>query len=425
MARSPWASGTRLHGWRHPAVLSAAALSIASGFAQFGVSAVLADVAAAFGEPTGGQSIAAQAGLSASIIGFGTAMIRLASLGSLPLSGLADHWGRRRVMILCSATGLALTATAALSPSYWWFVIIIALGRPALSTTNALAGVIAAEETRSVDRAKAIGLVAASYAVGAGIAVVVRALGGDALGFRGLFALALLPLAALPLVGRTLTEPDRFATYQRTARAGAPQRLGSVRSELRPRLLLLAGLTLTFAAITGPANTFLFFYGEGVLEISSVGMAAVVVAAGPVGFLGLVAGRWAADALGRRVTAGTTHAVAAGAFALAYSGTSGALLAGYLLGVVCQGSYGIAMGALSAEVFPTSTRATAAGWLTAATVVGGVAGLAAFGVLSDRLGASFFAAATALAVPMAATAALFTLLPETRGLELEESAPDS
>ena len=72
------------------------------------------------------------------VIGVGLAIIRLAALGSLPLAALADRVGRRRVMLGCTALGLAATALAALSPGYWWFVALFALGRPLLAGTNAI-----------------------------------------------------------------------------------------------------------------------------------------------------------------------------------------------------------------------------------------------------------------------------------------------
>jgi hypothetical protein len=77
-------------------------------------------------------------------------------------------------MLGCTALGLAVTALAALSPSYWWFVALFALGRPPLAGTNAISGVIAAEETRSSDRAKAIALVTAAWGGGTGLIAGVR-----------------------------------------------------------------------------------------------------------------------------------------------------------------------------------------------------------------------------------------------------------
>jgi putative MFS transporter len=150
----------------------------------------------------------------------------------------------------------------------------------------------------------------------------------------------------------------------------------------------------------------------------------VVLGAGPIGLVGLLIGRWAADRLGRRVTAAGTQATVALAGMLTYSGSRPAVAAGYLLGILAASAYGPSFGALTAELFPTSVRATAAGWLFGvAGVAGAVAGLVAFGLLADAL-ASFGAAAVLVMAPVVVVSLLFVRLPETRGLELEQSAPE-
>jgi MFS family permease len=421
---APPASRIRLHGWRHPAILAAGATAVASGFAQFGATTALGDVARTFGETGEGASVAARVGLSGTTLGVGLAIVRLASLGSLPLAALADRHGRRRMLLGCVATGLAVTALAALSPGYWWFVALFALGRPLLSATNAIAGVVAAEETETRDRAKAIALVTAAYGIGAGLTALLRGIAGEGLGFRGLFALALVPLAATPLLARWLEEPDRYQRLRQPgpATARVPV-LGRVRADLRARLWLLAALTFAIAFVTGPANTFLFVYAENALGMSRSATAAMVLVAGPVGLVGLVAGRWAADALGRRLSAAGTQAVVALAAMLTYSGSPAAVAAGYLLAILAASAYAPAAGALAAELFPTSVRSTAAGWLAAAGVLGAVAGLVAFGLLADAL-ASFAAAAVLVSIPVVLASLLFLRLPETRGMELEQSAPE-
>jgi MFS family permease len=417
-----------LHGWRHPAILALAATALASGFAQFAATAALGDIAKAFGKETGAaDSVVAQVGLSGTTLGVGLAIIRLASLGALPLAALGDRVGRRRVLLTTVATGLAITALAALSPGYWWFVALFALARPLLSATNALDAVVAAEETQTHDRAKAIALVTAGYGIGAGLTALIRGVAGEGLGFRGLFALTLVALAATPLLARFLEEPDRYqrlrvATDPEVA-ATQPRVLGRIRADLRPRLRLLAVLGFAIAFVTGPANTFLFVYAENALGMSRSATAALVLAAAPVGLLGLLLGRWGADTLGRRRTAGGTQAVVALACMLTYSGSRPAVAAGYLLGILAASAYGPSFGALTAELFPTSVRATAAGWLLAAGVVGAVAGLVAFGRLADVL-ANFGGAAMLIAAPVIVASLLFARLPETRGLELEQSAPE-
>src|SRR6202020_3158839 len=96
--------------------------AFASGFAQFGVVAALGDVARGFGQVNLGATLADQAGLSGTDLGIGLAIMRLASLGALPITGLADRFGRRRVLLVAAGLGLAMTAAAAASPRYSWFV---------------------------------------------------------------------------------------------------------------------------------------------------------------------------------------------------------------------------------------------------------------------------------------------------------------
>ena len=149
----------------------------------------------------------------------------------------------------------------------------------------------------------------------------------------------------------------------------------------------------------------------------------MVVAAGILGLGGLVAGRWAADHLGRRVTAGASQAVIALAAMLTYSGSAAAAIAGYLLAVVAALVFAPAIGALAAELFPTGIRATVAGWMSVAGVLGAVSGLVLFGVLVSALD-DFLVAAVVVALPVLAVSPLYVRFPETQGMELEESAPD-
>jgi MFS family permease len=88
----------------------------------------LGDVAGGFGQVTHGAAVADQAGLSGTELGIGLAIMRLASLGGLPITGLADRFGRRITLLVTVGAGLGLTAVAAVNPSYWWFVAISPAG---------------------------------------------------------------------------------------------------------------------------------------------------------------------------------------------------------------------------------------------------------------------------------------------------------
>jgi len=423
-------AGLQLQRWRHPAIVAVALLAMASGFGQFGAVAALGDVAKTFGHLTQHRSgvntltLAQQAGLSGTTLGVGLAILRLASLGALVLTSLADRFGRRRSIIGSCAVGLAVTVAAAASPSYWWFVAIFAAGRPLLSTTNALASVTAAEQTASSDRAKAVALVAAGYGIGAGLTAIIHSLASSALGFRGIFALATVPLVLLPLVARQVAEPDR---YKRMAAAHEAEEtlpvLSAVARPYRRRLATVAGLAFAVAIVSGPANSFVFLYAENVLRLSGVVTAAMVVVAGVAGLAGLLLGRKLADGLGRRPTAAGAMAAMAVLGTVTYNGSDAGVVIGYVSGIFAASVFAPAAGALANELFPTVVRATVAGWQTAASVLGAVAGLLAFGAVAD-VGNRFGTAALATFLPTLVLLSLFLLLPETRGREPEDLWPD-
>lgn len=434
------------------AVMAATAASLITGFAQFTAVVALGDVAAAFGErDPQDATLAGAAGLSFTALGAGLATIRLASLAGLPLAAAADRVGRRRTLLVLLGVGLTLTAAAAGSQSFWWFVAALALARPGLSAVNALAGVVAAEETDSRDRSAAMGAVTVGYGIGSGSVTVVRAALADVIGFRSLFLLAVVLLVVgLPVLWRVVPEPARFARWQHAAGssllgpsaapapasppqgssapagglvgAGPTHRAGLFapwRPPLRRHLGVLAATTLAVAFVAGPATGLLFVYGENVLEVEPVVVGSAVAGAAPLGAAGLVLGRFGADRLGRRVTAAAAQIGLAVAAAVTYSGSVPALIGGYLAVLFASSAYAPPTGALAAELFPTRVRATAAGWLTVAGVVGAVSGLMTFGFASDATDSAAGGALT-VALPAALVTVAFALIPETRGRELED-----
>ena len=412
-----------LHRWNDRAVIGVAIAAFASGFGQFGVVAALGDVARGFGQVSHGASLADQAGLSGTDLGIGLAIMRLASLGALLITGLADDFGRRKMLLITVGAGLAVTVLAAASPSYWWFVAIFACGRPLLSASNGLAQIIAAEQTASAERAKAVALIAAGYGLGAGVIAIAHSLAAHAIGFRGVFILALVPLALLPLVGRWVQEPERFTLA--VAESGHPiPVLDAVARPFRARLLVVAVLALAISVITGPANSFGFLFAQNILHLRGIVTAGMVVGSGIAGLAGLLAGRWLADQVGRRLT-GALAMVAVALFAtLTYSGSAPALLIGYISAVFAASVFAPAAGTLVNELFPTSVRASVVGWSTAAGVLGAVAGLVIFGAVAGAAH-QFGLAGVVTFLPAALVMVLFWLLPETRGREPEDLWPGS
>jgi len=184
----------------------------------------------------------------------------------------------------------------------------------------------------------------------------------------------------------------------------------------------VAGISFAVAFVTGPANTFVFLFAQNVVHLAGGVVAAMVVGAGVTGLAGLLAGRWMSDHLGRRPT-GAIGLVGITTFGtLAYSGSSAALVVGYLLSVFAGSVFAPAIGSLLNELFPTSVRASAAGWFLVAGVIGAVLGLVVFGAVAQSDN-RFSLAAVVTFLPVAAASLLFLALPETRGREPEDLWP--
>lgn len=400
-----------LGGWLDASMAALGVVAIGAGMGQFAITAVIGDVARHFGAPGAGQDLSQQLGLTGTTIGIALALVRLASLASLPGAALADRLGRRRVVLASLTIGLALTVGSAMAPSFWWWVAIVALARPWLSTTNAVSGVTAAEAVATRHRTWAVSFIAAAYAIGTGAVSIPRSFLPP--GHEWVMVLVGLPLLAMPWLLRAVREPA-IAAGQAHHATGLP---GAVPTAHVGTLVRVVVVTAGLAVATGPGFTYVFLFGEGILGFSPATMAIIVLLAAPVGLVGLLVGRWLADVAGRRPAVVVGLVGIAIGFAAAYQGTQVLLVVGYLVGILSGAAVGPGLGAMSAELFPTTIRATVAGWLAAAGVVGAVIGLAAFGALADAIG--FGGAALVLAVvPVAATVALVGV-PETRELELD------
>ncbi len=408
----------RLHTWTHPSILALGIAAFISGFGQFGVVAALGSVAKSLGHITQGSTLADQAGLSGTVLGIGLAIVRLASLGSLPITALADRFGRRIILLITMVVGLILTISAAGSPSFWYFIAIFALGRPFLTSTIALAQVAAAEQSISKDRAKAIALISGGYGLGAGTVAVIHSLSAKMLGFRGVFALAVIPLIFVPFLRNRIEESDRFSIAAVSLKRPLPI-WGVLAPLFRKRLLIMIALAFVISFVTGPADSFIFIYAQNIVHQGGLITAAMVVGAGAVGLFGLLVGRWFADRIGRRPT--TTFGVVGVAIfsTIAYIGSPPTLVVGYILSIFSASLLAPAIGAFFNELFPTSVRASATGWFVFSGVIGAVSGLVVFGEIANTTN-HFSVAAMYTFLPVILFASLFWTLPETKAREMED-----
>ena len=391
-------------------------IALVAGFAPFGAVASLDKVASYFGHHSSSKSLQSVVGLSGSQLGIGLAILRLASLGALPLASLADRWGRVSTMRRTLLVGLVITACASLSPSYWFFVACFALARPLLSSTATVVQVVTVELSSTKTRIDRLVIVSAGAGVGAGLAAIFAGLLRGPESFRWLFALALVPVFFLRPLLRSVPEPVFRGA------AGPIARLGAVPHNLRARLATVGVIVFVIGVISGPASGFTFVYGEGVLKISSAIVSLVVALSALTGLAGLLLSRYLSRAVGRRGTIVIGTVATALTAALAYGGGKTDFVVGYMSGVLAGGLLAPAIAALSTELFPHVARATAAGWIVVAGVIGTVVGLIVFGLVGDSVhitgAGSLRLAALLTFLPLLPLLALLYRLPESSQMEL-------
>lgn len=396
--------------WQH-FLIALFIVALVSSFAQFGAVASLDDVARHFGHHASRQSLQSVVGLSGSVLGIGLAVLRFASLGALPLASLADRWGRTTVLRRTLMLGLVITACASLSPSYWIFVLCFVLARPLLSTTSTLVLVITVELSRTSRRIHRLVIISAGAGIGAGLAAILHGVIRGPDSFRWLFALAFLPVFFLVPILRRVPEPTFHG-------ARAPlARLGAIPRDVRGRVAIVGTVVFVIGVISGPASGFTFVYGEGILKISPPVVASVVAMSAVTGLAGLLLSRYLARVVGRRWTVVLGVLATAATASLAYGGGEADFVVGYMCGVAAGGLLAPAIAALSTELFSHSFRATAAGWIVVAGVLGAMSGLLLFGLVGDTVPVT---GAGSLRIP-----ALVTFLPLLPLLLLLRRLPES
>src|SRR5215471_9837003 len=221
--------------------------------------------------------------------------IRLGYLGSFLLTPMADVVGRRRLLLYTIYGYTLFTALTAIAPNERTFIIFQVLSRAFAGAEATIALVILVEEVDAGVRGWTVGLLGALASVGYGIAALVFGfIDVIPYGWRGLYALALIPLVLIIPLRRALPESHRFEEATRSER-----RLSSV---ARPfvtllraypgRLLML--LSVTFLGNMGgnPAGFFFPLYLQNAHGYTPADVTKLFFLGGAVGIMGnIIVGR--------------------------------------------------------------------------------------------------------------------------------------
>ncbi|WP_069264235.1 MFS transporter [Paraburkholderia nodosa] len=348
-----------------------------------------------------------------------------AVMGGIVFGLLSDRYGRVRVLTWTILLFAVFTGMCALARGYGDLLVYRTIAGIGLGGEFGIGMALVAEAWPAQLRARASSYVGLGWQLGVLAAALLTPLLLPLIGWRGMFAIGLLPAVVSFVVRRRVEEPELFIAHAQrmaaAARAERPRALRMLVADARTARASLGVAVLCSVQNFGYYGLMIWLpaylsksFGYSLTK-SGLWTAATVA--------GMALGIWlfgiAADRFGRRPAflfyqAGAVVMV----FVYAQLSTPFALLiGGAAMGVFVNGMIG-GYGALISELYPTAARATAQNVLfNIGRAVGGFGPLAV-GALAARY--SFTAALGMLAAiyVLDILATLF-LIPERRGAALE------
>jgi len=339
-------------------------------------------------------------------------VLAVGTLGALPLSTLADRFGRRRLI----AVGVAGSSLANLASGFAPSIATLAfLKLFAVCFEVLVAGVVTAlivEEAPREHRGAAVSVIA--LLSGVGIFIVVVAYPLIAPHWRWLYYAGGAGVLVAPLIWWLLPESKAWQSVHVT---GSALRLLMERP-WRRRVAILATMTGLLAVLLEPAGLLYTVYASFILHWSTLAISILIVVSGIVGAVSYPCGRLPDRPLRTPGTGNRLTVVTAAATSLSFA--TGSI--GFFVGNVLWSGFASAstpvFGAWSGELFPTRARATAEATIAVVAAVGSIAGLQAVAKLAATTG--FGGAIELGGVVALAGALLLFLLPETKQQPLPE-----
>jgi MFS family permease len=343
--------------------------------------------------------------------------------GGLMFGIIADRYGRTRALIWSVLIYSVFTAACGLAQSVAQlavFRICLGLG---MGGEWASGAALVSETWPAEHRGKALGLMQSAWAIGYGLAALVTYLVLPRFGWRAVFFVGIVPAFFTVWIRRRVPEPELWHQARRQPAATR----GSLAEIFRPPLTRLTIWVTLMNACTMFAwwgfNLWVPAYLELPVDRGGVGLGSgyrtTVLVIMQVGmWFGYVTFGYVSDRFGRK-RAYVVYTLLASVLLLAYASTRApmVLLAlGPFLAFFGTG-YFSGFGAVTAEIYRTSIRATAQGFTyNIGRIASAVAPFAVGSLAQTRGFGSAFATAS---VAFALAAAAWTFIPETRGRTLE------
>ncbi|MBI3567348.1 MAG: MFS transporter [Gemmatimonadetes bacterium] len=379
----------------------------------------------------------AQAGL------LGTATLLAAAAGGIGFGFFADRFGRTRALMASVLLYSVFTGMCGLAQNLWQFALCRVFLGIGMGGEWASGAALVSESWSARDRGKALGLMQSAWAVGYGAAAVVTAVVLPRFGWRAVFFVGVLPALLVFWVQRHVEEPPLWTERRakRTAAgagrapataATAVEATADAAPATRFRDLFRGSLgRVTIAVTLMNACTLFGWWGlntwvpaylslptaQGGIGVSTRVMSGLVLLMQVGMWFGYVTFGYIGDAAGRKRTY-ITYLLMASILLPLYGAMKDPLVLlalGPFVAFFGTG-YFSGFGAITAELYPTSIRATAQGFTYN---LGRVASAAApFIVGSLAASRGFFAAFGVSGAAFLLAAVAWKWIPETKGREL-------
>jgi MFS family permease len=376
--------------------------------------------------------------LASVIADLGLTKTQAGALGSITLLGsaagglifgiVADRFGRTRAMIASMLLYSVFTAACGFSQTLWQFAIFRALLGLGMGGEWASGAALVCETWPAKLRGRALGFMQSAWAIGFAAAAIVVGFVLPRWGWRAVFFIGILPAFATLWVRRNVDEPEVWKAHRRAVLAGTALSAQAHRfaDVFRGKMLRLTSV-ITFMnacalfgwwALNGWVPAYLSLpSSQGGLGLSTEIMSSFVVAMQVGMWLGYISFGYITDAIGRKRVYVAYLLMAAVLLPLYGSMTNPTVLLflGPFVAFFGTGFFS-GFGAVTAEVYPTSIRASAQGFTYNIGRIASAAAPFTVGKLATTRG--FSTAFTVAGAVYLLGAIAWTWIPETRGREL-------
>lgn len=342
-----------------------------------------------------------------------------AFLGGLVFGRMADKYGRIRVLTYSVIFFGVFTLASAFAPNFFAMALFRFLAGVGIGAEFGIGMAIAAEASSPERRARATSGVGLGFQVGVLLASLLSAPIITSFGWRGLFAVGIVPAVVAIFIRVFVPEPPIYLKHrENNEKHGSLRELFSTPQRVRYSIAIIVLCTVQNAGYFG-IMTWLPSYlnTELKLSLTSTGLWTAVTVLGMM--LGISVFGFLADRLGRR-PAFWIFQIGAAIMVVIYSqlkDPTALLIGGFFMGMFANGMIG-GYGALISELFPTELRATAQTALyNTGRFIGGGFGPVVIAAIATGHGFGF-AIGTISLIYVAAFIAMF-FVPDKKGMVLE------